>query len=130
VSVWVERTCTVASLRNSGDLSIRKLFESADPVLSSRHEFLRAATDWFGAHPAEVEHWLDYSADKRSSPSPYLRPVPRQPDQADEPYGYEVGFFDKMLGHLDVIHHVDAAEAAADFLYREATWVLQRRQVS
>jgi hypothetical protein len=59
-----------------------------------------------------VEAWQGYSWDKRTSPSPYLD-------------GVEVGFYDG--GRRDVATHRDEASACADFLFREASWVLNRR---
>jgi hypothetical protein len=39
--------------------------------------------------------------------------------------GLEVGFFDEV--RRDVIKQRDAASACADFVFREASWVLLRR---
>jgi hypothetical protein len=122
VAAWVEQLCAIASIRSRVNASVRQLFESATPELSERSAFLAAVTDWLRKHPALVDQWYGYSMDKRGSPSPYL-----EVDPTGVPL--EVGFYDKNLGRLDVSHHVDAAEACADFIYREASWVLRRERV-
>jgi hypothetical protein len=57
-----------------------------------------------------------------------VRPLFHQRRDATVPL--EVGFYDPDLGRLDVRRHVDATEACADFIYREASWVLRRERVS
>jgi hypothetical protein len=122
VAAWVEQLCAIASIWKRVDASIMQLFEAAAPDLSERSEFLAAVTEWLRKHPGLVEQWYGYSLDKRGSPSPYL-----EADRTGVPL--EVGFYDTTLGRLDVTHHVDTTEACADFIYREASWVLRRERV-
>jgi hypothetical protein len=66
-----------------------------------------------------VSAWQSYSEDKRWSPSPYLADL-------------EVGFFrtyGRRCEALDITIHADRAESVADFISREANWVLTRRRV-
>lgn len=61
--------------------------------------------------------WQAYSDDQRGTPSSYLR-------------GLEVGFADieeRKLVRRAVVRHRDQAAACADFIRREAAWVLDRR---
>ena len=123
VSEWVEPTCTIASVWQTSGASLLELFRSAEPALADRRTFIEAVVDWLGTHMHVIEQWSAYSDDKRTSPSPYFhRPQ-------DGHTVCEVGFFDAGDGRMDVRQHSDAAMACADFLYREATWVLRRERV-
>jgi hypothetical protein len=126
VSDWVEHTCLIASVWRTSDRSILELFRSAEPDLTDRQVFIHAASDWFQSRAEVIEHWSGYSEDKRSSPSPYLKQDGRYGDRT----AWEVGFFDATKGRLDVRQYTDPALACADFLYREAAWVLLRQRVT
>jgi hypothetical protein len=63
--------------------------------------------------PQLVDAWHNYSYDKRSTPSLYLD-------------GTEVGFYDTEPGRSDVNTYDDALAACAEFICREAAWVLHR----
>jgi hypothetical protein len=93
-------------------VTIRRLFEEARPDLSDRRVFEALLTARLAGDPDLIEAWQGYSWDKRSSPSPYLD-------------GLEVGFFDH--DRRDVVRHSDRAMACADFVFREASWVLLHR---
>ena len=69
-------------------------------------------------HPALVAHWARYLGDRRSSPSPVFT--------QERTY-----FFDPTSDPMEteVVHHPDAASACADYVVREAFWVLERRRV-
>jgi len=118
---WVARLCSVASMRATADLSISELFQVAAPELGDRAVFLSSTTRWLRDHPALVEDWQAYSDDRRASPAPYLH-------LEDPPTPHAVGFY-KTDGAVDVAHYRDAAHACADYLYREACWILRREQV-
>lgn len=70
-------------------------------------------------HPMLVAHWDRYLGDRRSSPSPAF--------SQDRTY-----VFDPSTRPMesDVVHHVDAASACADYVVREAFWVLARQRVT
>jgi hypothetical protein len=72
-------------------------------------------------HPDDIDHWLDYSADKRTSPSSYVR----RTDAGDERLVYEVGF-SILIWASRMSGHSDGAQAVAEFLHREVNWVLRR----
>ncbi len=94
--------------------TIRGLFGAASPELSDKPTFERVVTERLRKDQELINAWQMYSEDKRSSPSPYRD-------------GLEVGFLDREL--FDVTEHVDSASACADFLYREACWVLLHARV-
>lgn len=126
MSLRLEELCSIAVRYAHSDKSIRQLFESAVRTPVPRSEFIDALVEWFGRHPDDVNHWLNYSEDKRSSPTPYvLRPSAR-----DERQLYEVGFYDPDLGYTDISRYPDGAHAVADFLHREVNWVLRRQRVT
>jgi hypothetical protein len=114
---WVDRLCRIAFDFRTAQVSIRDLFVSAAPDLRDPRlpDLLR---DKLASEPPTVEAWLQYSNDKRGAPSPYMD-------------GVEVGFADLVNGRLDrrdVRRHSSGDEACADFIHREALWVLERRQ--
>lgn len=70
--------------------------------------------------PTLVTAWQLYSYDKRSTPSPYLD-------------GTEVGFVEIVDGEVQtrrIARFDSAVEACSVFIWREAVWVLQRREVA
>lgn len=79
--------------------------------MSDTSELLSQLRGRLRGDPDLIDAWQQYSWDKRGSPSPYLDRL-------------EVGFYD--AGYHDVRTHEDAVDACADFIHREALWVLQR----
>lgn len=108
---WVDQLCGIAAEWREGTLSIRERFERAAPDLDDPAilDYLRRR---LGRDSDLVDAWQSYSDDKRSSPSPYLD-------------GLEVGFYD--AGRGDVSRHDHPVDACADFIHREARWVLARQ---
>ena len=97
------------SLRVSGN-SIQTQFEAAAPDLDDVDALRQAVHEALLDHPELVDAWQTYSYDKRSSPSPYLD-------------GSEVGFYDQ--GRENIIRYDDLSAACADFICREAAWVVR-----
>ena len=112
---WLGSLCRLPLAFKAGSVPIRQLFGESAPDLSDEAEFVARVHDYMAVRPELVDAWQTYSYDKRSSPSPYLD-------------GIEVGFFDGERRAIR-LHH-DAVHACADFIYREAMWVLERRQAS
>jgi hypothetical protein len=106
---WVERLCQVPEALQAGNLAIRAAFRQADPDLTDRVSAMALIRRHLSEKPHLVDAWQKYSYDKRSSPSPYL-------DQT------EVGFYDH--GYEDVDKFDNRADACAEFVFREAAWVL------
>jgi hypothetical protein len=107
----------------SGNRSILELFREAAPPLDDREQFLASVLAFLRDRPELAEQWLLYSLDKRTSPSPYMST--RGGEAATI---WEVGFYD--AGDRDVAQHPDGVTACADFLYREAMWVLRRERTT
>jgi hypothetical protein len=112
---WVEPLCAIAGTWRSSGNSIRAQFEAARPPVVDRVGFHAVVIRWLQQHPGLVDQWRSYSIDKRTTPSPFF-------GRDDAPL--EVGFYDPGLGALEVSQHADATDACADFIYREAGWVL------
>ena len=72
---------------------------------------------WLQQHPELIDQWRGYSVDKRTGSGPYF---------GRDAAPLEVGFYSPDLGAVDIRQHADAGEACADFIYREASWVLRR----
>jgi hypothetical protein len=108
---WADRVCCVPR-DFLGDQTIIGLFREASPDLSDRQRFIELVSSYLNLHQELIETWQNYSYDKRLSPSPYL-------DRT------EVGFYSG--GHRNVQHYEKTLDAGADFMHREATWVLERR---
>jgi hypothetical protein len=102
----------------TGDTSIRDLFQRAGPEFDDPH-FLELVDQRLEGEPELVTAWQQYSHDKRGTPSPYLD-------------GLEVGFVEVIDGHAEArgVHSFETShEACASFVFREALWVLQRREI-
>ena len=106
---------TIALTWRTGDRSIRDHFRAAAPDLDDTESLRSAIRDALATDPRLLPAWQTYSYDKRSTPSPYLDVQ-------------EVGFYDD--GRQDVVHHDDPVDACADFICREAAWVLRRDRVT
>lgn len=109
---WVDPIVAIGYRYLEPGTTILGLFQDAGPDLSERTSFEDALTRRLSEEPALVESWQAYSWDKRTSSGPYLE-------------GLEVGFFDG--DRRDVTQHTNELSACADFVYREACSVLQRR---
>lgn len=115
---WAAYVCDIAVVwRNPGQVSIRDLFAPMRPHLRDKIVFLDAVTDELRRRPELVERWQHYSWDKRSSPSPYLC-------AEDDPPS--TGFYDGTTRARRTRVFNDAIGACADFILREAAWVLLR----
>ena len=111
---WVEAICDLALVFRTGEKSIQQLFEPALIHLDDRAAFLAAVSERLRERPRLIDAWQEYSWAKRTGRGPYF-----------EQTLLEVGFYDKSSGRHDVRLHADPAEACADFICREATWVLR-----
>src|SRR5262245_20991350 len=121
---WIEEVCGIALAWRSSETSIRELFAPALPHIADRAAFLAAARGWLHKHPDAVDAWQGYCEDKRTGQSPYI-----YFDRV-----WKVGFYDSSVKDVagrnqDEAQHADAVDACADFIYREAAWVLERARV-
>jgi len=116
---WIVPLCSIAEAYRIEDRSIRELFERAAPDLDDPR-FVEMVVRRLEREPLLVEAWQQYSADKRSTPNPFLQ-------------GTEVGFVDFADGKVAVrvVERFDSEiDACATFIRHEATWVLERRRVA
>ena len=121
---WVEPLCRIAEdykraiarlcdpdASGAEPRSILQQFVEAAPDLSDEDRARFVVQEYLAERPDLIEAWQTYSYDKRTTPSPYLD-------------GMEVGYFE---GHRrDVVVYEDRSQACADFICREAKWVLER----
>jgi hypothetical protein len=117
---WAAQVCHLPTAFREGGSSIRELFEPAAAHLDDRGGFVQAVSAWLREEPALIDVWLTYSADKRAH-GPFL--------SQDSP-AVEVGFYDPESGRRDITRHSGPIEACADYIYREAAWVLRKERVS
>src|SRR5438270_12794094 len=108
---WLGQLMRIPAELKGGERSIHQLFQDAHPDVDDAN-FLPVVREALTRSPDTVELWQTYSYDKRGSPSPYLD-------------GVEVGFYDG--GSRDVRRYENLTDACADFIRREALWVLERR---
>jgi hypothetical protein len=116
---WLDPLCRVALQYRTGNESVHALFERAAPNLDDPR-FLELVPRTLRREPDLVMGWQQYSGDKRGTPSPYLD-------------GLEVGFFENADGSAtrrDVRRFDSAIDACAAFIWREAAWVLERREAT
>jgi hypothetical protein len=116
---WVELICCVPLGFRTGEKSIRQLFEPALAHLDDRATFLAAINRWLREHPDLIHAWEAYCTDKRTGRGPCF-----------DLNSVAVTFYDSSAGataapHRDKRLHTDPAKACADFIYREAAWVLR-----
>src|SRR5262245_42490739 len=121
---WIEEICSLALVWRSSEKSIRELFAPASPHIADRAAFLAAVRGWLRENPGLVDAWQAYCEDKRTGQSPYI--------YFDRTW--KVGFCDSSVKDVagryqDEVQHADAVDACADFIYREAAWVLERARV-
>lgn len=117
IPTWVEPLCQIARVWRNSTSSIHDLFAAAAPDLRAP-DFDSVLKARLQSEPALVEAWQQYSYDKRGTPSPFLD------QQAVGFAGDEGGRFKTSAVH----QHSNRIEACADFIHREAMWVLERRQ--
>lgn len=116
---WVERTCRIAKSWRIGAESVREHFQRAAPDLSDEPSFLAAVRGHLRSQPELVHAWQSYVDDKRGTPSPYL-----------DLRSAEVGWMNTRGKREDISRHDDEFDAAAQFIWREANWVLTRQRVT
>ena len=116
VPSWLEPLCQIARVWKTRDASVRDLFTGAAPDLSDGASFTTFVYARLRSSHELLDAWQGYSWDKRTAPSPYIN-------------GTEVGFFDGTRKE-DMRIHENAAEACADFIYREAVWVIEGRRAT
>ena len=115
--LWVEPLCLIPVKYPSSGVSVRELFRRAAPDLNEPRLVEEVLTR-LRLHPNLVQAWQQYSYAKRGTPSPFLD-------------GVKVGFaevLDEKLVIRDVHTHASPAEACAEFVWREALWVLKHRE--
>lgn len=117
---WATQVCHLPTAFHESGSSIREMFQPAAAHLDDRAGFVQAVSAWLREEPALIDVWLTYSADKRTH-GPFI--------SQDSP-AVEVGFYDPESGRGDITKHSDPIEACADYIYREAAWVLRRKRVS
>lgn len=96
-----------------------QLFGPASPYLADAAAFRSAVSEPLQLNAELVDAWQGCSADKRTGCGPYFQ-------RGDGP-DFEVGFYDR--GYHDRRTYNDSVRACADFVYREAVWVLTRARV-
>ena len=116
---WVEATCGLPLVFRTGESSIRQLFQPALANLDDRATFLAAVSAWLREQPDLIKAWEAYCEDKRTGRGPYF-----------VLNSLAVGFYDSSSEaaagrYEDERLHTDAAKACADFIYREAAWVVR-----
>lgn len=114
----VVHTCRLTEVWRTGGLSIKEHFAQAAPDLNDRANFLASVRDYLSERPELVHTWQGYVDDKRGTPSPYL-----------DLRSTEVGWMNTRGRREDVSQYDDALEAVAQFIWREANWVLLRQRV-
>lgn len=115
---WLEPLCRIPLDFRTGDVSVRELFQRAAPDVEDAR-FVEMVVARLEREPGLVDSWQQYSYDKRGTPSPYLD-------------GTEVGFFEVVgdKARYRAVQRFDTVVlACASFIWREAGWVLERRQV-
>jgi hypothetical protein len=120
---WVEEICRLAVLWRSSEKSLRELSAPALPHIDDRAAFIAAISGWLREQPDLIGAWQAYCDDKRTGRSPYF-----YFDGA-----WKVGFYESSVKELaeryrDERLYADAVDACADFIYREALWVLGRER--
>ena len=116
---WLEPLLRIPLDHRTGTLSIRQLFERAGPAVDDSR-FPSLVRSRLSNDPDLIDAWQAYSHDKRATPNPYLD-------------GREVGFVEILDGRprsTDIRRYDDLADACADFINREAVWVLEERRVA
>ena len=114
---WIEDVCLIPLRFNDGTVSIRELFEAAQVTRADRPVFEGAVRAFLETRPELVEAWATYSANKRSSPSPYF-----EVKSAES----VVGFFEQ--GRESERWFADSVAACAAFIFDEAVWVIEGRR--
>ncbi len=116
--LWVEAICRIAKSWRSGGLSVREHFQRAAPDMGDKTHFVAVVRRYLRSQPELAHAWQDYVNDKRGTPSPYI-----------DLRTNEVGWMNTQGQREDVSRYQDAIDATAQFIWREANWVLLRQQV-
>jgi hypothetical protein len=113
---WVGPLCQIAVNWNTRDRNVplRTQFETANPDLVDEARFKALVRERLLQDPTLMAAWQGYSQDKRVMPSPYIE-------------GRAVGYFKDVMRH-GVRTHKKLVNACADFIYREACWILDHGQ--
>ena len=90
-------------------MSIYQRFDAACPPLADRATFHEAVAHWLRRHPELIDQWQTYSADKRTSPSPYF---------GRDAVPLEVGFYSPDVGLTDVSQRTPLKPAPISFIER------------
>lgn len=115
---WLEALCQIALKWATGGLSIRDQLQRASPDIRDP-SFTSLVRTRLAHDPDLIAAWQLYSYDKRTSASPWLD-------------GTAVGFFEFVEHRAinsDIRHHANPVDACADFIGREASWVLEGRRL-
>lgn len=105
-------------LKKGGSSVVDLVRRAAPDVDDPRLESLIRAR--LAAEPALIDAWEAYAYDERATPSPYM-------DRT------RVGFLSMQHGRAvdeDVRVHETMVDACADFIRREAAWLLEERRLS
>jgi len=117
--VWTRFADLARTWRIPGwEVSIRDAFEAVGVPLDDPDHARAAVRSALAGRPWLVVGWSDYCEDRRGSPAPLID-------------GTVVAFLDPAQhpSRLDVVEHADAASATADYVVREAFWVLASRRI-
>jgi hypothetical protein len=117
MTLWVEDVCRIPEAFNERLLTRLSLFNVAADHLGNRDEFVGVVAGQLERTPSLVDAWRWYSQDKRGSGGPYFG------TEADP---LEVGRYRADDGASEAVQHSSAVDACADFIYREAVWVIRR----
>jgi len=117
MTLWVEDVCRIPEGFNERLLTRRSLFSVAVDHLGDRVEFVAVVANQLERTPHLVDAWRWYSLDRRGSGGPYF---------GTEANPLEVGRYRADDGASEAVQHLSAADACADFIYREAVWVIRR----
>lgn len=111
---WVASLCDVPRRMRRENRSLLDCVRDAAPDLTDDDLAIGAIERHLRSNPELVADWQRESDGTRGSPNHYVN-------------GTEVGFYD--AGFHDQMRHEDEVNACADFVYRKAVWVLDRRRV-
>lgn len=116
---WTRCAALAARWRSPGwSGSIREEFGSFGLALDDPPSARSAVRSALALRPGLVADWRAYGADRRGAPAPAIS-------------GTTVSSFqpDASPPEVDVVHHVDEVAAVADYVVREAFWVLAGRRI-
>lgn len=116
---WAEDVCRIPQTFKQGDVTVRALFEAtAADRIHDRDAFVSAVIARLEQSPDLIDIWLRYCQDKRGSGGPYF---------IADAGSIEVGRLTQDGSHQEIDQYSSPVDACADFIYREAVWVIQRK---